>query len=524
MAVVSDAVRERRLHEERVLVGRLGEGDTRAFEQLYASYEGRLYGFCHRITGNPHDAADLVQETFVRAIGRFGELDISTLNVGAYLFATARNLAYKTFERQQRVELDGDLEERLGASSDAETQPEASLLIGEQRNEVHEASLRLAPRQRTALALRDLEGCSYGEIATVLAINENAVAQLISRARIRLREELRMTQVDERSLPPACRERLPALSAFVDGHLREAPRLELEHHLGECAHCRAALAAFEETSTRYRAILPALPLAGLAARTRGAVSQHAPRTLNLSPPPSGLSALKGVLVAAAVKQPIAALVVASTMLAGGIGAATLILHHASAAAATAPATGPSSSAPVPAADRPSAVPPLVPAPAAPAASPATSASPVSPVAPQTGASVAPPAPAVPDPPSATTATVGTTSVTPAASASTTTTTTTTTPAGSGQIGELRISSIAFPTRSGDPLTVTLASAGGATSASRLEVATSDPDLAPTSRAVPALAAGASVRLTFTCSNYRGTVTATLASGSEATSEARGICL
>ena len=287
MAVVTDAARERRLHDERVLVERLTDGDNRAFEQLYTSYEGRLYGFCHRVTGNHHDAADIVQETFVRAIARFSEIEIATLNVGAYLFATARNLAYKTLERQQRVELDGDLDERLGPTADADTQPEAHLLIDEQRGEVHEASLKLAPRQRAALALRDLEGYSYGEIAAVLELNQNAVAQLISRARIRLREELRMTQIDQRAFSDECRERLPVLSAYLDGHLRDAQRLELEAHLGGCADCRAALAAFEETAKRYRAILPAIPLAGLAERTRDAVRANGAHTVSLNAPSSG---------------------------------------------------------------------------------------------------------------------------------------------------------------------------------------------------------------------------------------------
>lgn len=513
MAVITDAARERRLHDERVLVERLTDGDNRAFEQLYTSYEGRLYGFCHRVTGNPHDAADIVQETFVRAIARFSEIEIATLNVGAYLFATARNLAYKTIERQQRVELDGDLDARLGSSADADTQPEAHLLIDEQRGEVQKASLRLAPRQRAALALRDLEGYSYGEIAAVLELNQNAVAQLISRARIRLREELRMTQIDQRAFAEECRERLPVISAYLDGHLRDAQRLELEGHLSGCADCRAALAAFEETAKRYRAILPAIPLAGLAERTRDAVRANGARTVSLNGPSTGFTALKAILVAASIKQPIAALAVAAALVTGGVGVAASVAQRGGESRAaftqigeTPPAHG-------------AATAPLVPAPGT--SRPATTTD---------GGSDPSTAATSTDGGSGTPGTGADSGGTPPTTGSGTDPTLTggdsgATPTGVApvSVGTLAVRSIHFPTRAGDPLTVTIESTGGRSQPTRVEIATNDPDLAPTSRAVPALEAGERLRLTFACDNYRGRVTASLAGGSAAEAAVEGTC-
>ena len=511
MAVITDAARERRLHDERVLVERLTDGDNRAFEQLYTSYEGRLYGFCHRVTGNPHDAADIVQETFVRAIARFSEIEIATLNVGAYLFATARNLAYKTIERQQRVELDGDLDARLGSSADADTQPEVHLLIDEQRGEVQKASLRLAPRQRAALALRDLEGYSYGEIAAVLELNQNAVAQLISRARIRLREELRMTQIDQRAFAEECRERLPVISAYLDGHLREAQRLELEGHLSGCADCRAALAAFEETAKRYRAILPAIPLAGLAERTRDAVRANGARTVSLNGPSTGFTALKAILVSASIKQPIAALAVAAALVTGGVGVAASVAQRGGESRAaftqigeTPPTHGGTAPLAPAATSRPATAPGSGSAP-----STSTTSTDVGSGAPGAGAESGGTPPTTgsgTDP----TLTGGDPGATP----------TGTVPV---SVGTLAVRSIHFPTRAGDPLTVTIESTGGRSQPTRVEVATSDPDLAPTSRAVPALDAGERLRLTFACDNYRGRITASLADGSVAEAAVDGTC-
>ena len=77
-----------------------------------------------------------------------------------------------------------------------EDDPERSTLLHRQQEEVRLANARLAPRQRLVLALRELEDRSYAEIGELVGLKENAVAQLISRARESLRTELRLAQVD----------------------------------------------------------------------------------------------------------------------------------------------------------------------------------------------------------------------------------------------------------------------------------------------------------------------------------------
>ena len=87
------------------------------------------------------------------------------------------------------------------------------------------ANARLQPRQRLVLALRELEEQSYAEIGELVGMKENAVAQLIFRARESLRTELRLAQVDPERLPEECRRFLPLLAAHLDGQLKE-PRRE----------------------------------------------------------------------------------------------------------------------------------------------------------------------------------------------------------------------------------------------------------------------------------------------------------
>ena len=101
------------------------------------------------------------------------------------------------------------MEDVAPAADVLEEDPERAALLGAQQVEVRDANMRLAPRQRMVLALRELEDRSYAEIGEILGMNENAVAQLISRARIRLREELRMGQIDRSALSPETQRLLP---------------------------------------------------------------------------------------------------------------------------------------------------------------------------------------------------------------------------------------------------------------------------------------------------------------------------
>ena len=95
-------------------------------------------------------------------------------------------------------------------------------------------------------------------------MKENAVAQLIFRARESLRTELRLVQVDPERLPEECRRFLPLLAAHLDGQLKGARRDETLEHLEGCERCQAALVDMREASRRYRVIL--LPIGADEAR------------------------------------------------------------------------------------------------------------------------------------------------------------------------------------------------------------------------------------------------------------------
>ena len=259
------------------LLRRLRARDRTAWEVLYLEYQPRLRAFAYRLAGNMHDADDLVQETFLRAVPRLDRLDPDTTDVAAYLFATLKNLFLKQVEKRKRQEPMAEVPEPA-IPAHIEDDPERSLLLSRQQDEVRIANAHLQPRQRLVLALRELEDRSYAEIGELVGMKENAVAQLIFRARESLRTELRLAQVDPDSLPEECRRFLPLLAAHLDGQLKGSKRDETLAHLEGCERCQAALADMQEASRRYRTLLP-LPFArGGGARPRSTSGSKRPAT------------------------------------------------------------------------------------------------------------------------------------------------------------------------------------------------------------------------------------------------------
>jgi RNA polymerase sigma factor (sigma-70 family) len=331
------------------LVRRLQARDQSAWEELYAEYQPRLRAFGYRLAGNAHDADDLVQETFVRALPALDRLDPGRVDLAAYLFATEKNLFLKQVERAKRAEPTAEVPEP-DVPAAIEDDPERSALLHRQQEEVRIANARLDPRQRLVLALCELEDRSYAEIGELVELNENAVAQLVFRARERLRTELRLVQVDPESLPEECRAFLPLLSQHLDGKLR-GPKLETTlAHLEGCERCQTALADMREAKRRYRALL--LPPLGMSTEeARAATEQQLEqvgywrghsRTARLARP-RGAAAV--VLVAGAT-----ALLVAS-----GVGTAKLLgrtTHTAAPVPTTASASSPPTATAVPTPTRP----------------------------------------------------------------------------------------------------------------------------------------------------------------------------
>jgi len=158
------------------------------FEQVVLPHMDAAYNLARWLTRNDHDAQDVVQEAYLRAL-RFFE-GFRGGDSRTWLLAIVRNTCF-TWLRQNRPPGPEDSfdEEVHSAESEAVT-PEALLLGSADRELVQQALEELPAQFREVLILRELEGLSYKEIADVAGIPIGTVMSGLARARKRLRQAL----------------------------------------------------------------------------------------------------------------------------------------------------------------------------------------------------------------------------------------------------------------------------------------------------------------------------------------------
>jgi RNA polymerase sigma factor (sigma-70 family) len=259
-----------------------GGRDGGAFATLYDRHARRAYNLCYRITGSPDDAADATQETFLRVLERLPSLAGRELNFGSYLLSAARNASYDALERRRRAAPAGEIPDSAVpvAAGTAPDAPDRNALLEAHQDEIRAANALLPARQREALALRELEELSYDEVAEVMGMNRNSVAQLISRARLNLRDGLRRgALVSIPAASPDCASALPLLALAQDAALDDGGRADwLAGHLARCATCRVRVEAMEEAGAAYRLWLPLVPGFWLRAKIAKAAERTSART------------------------------------------------------------------------------------------------------------------------------------------------------------------------------------------------------------------------------------------------------
>lgn len=179
------------MDDKHILV-RAKHGELDAFEELVRRYEKRVYAVALRSSGSPEDAADIVQEVFLRAwrsIESFrGDSGFST-----WLFRITMNMCVD-FARhkhsQPQTQSIVDEEENERQVPDTALTPEEHLENRELGRELAAALEEISEEHRRIVLLRDVSGMSYTEIADVLEISEGTVKSRLSRARIALRKVL----------------------------------------------------------------------------------------------------------------------------------------------------------------------------------------------------------------------------------------------------------------------------------------------------------------------------------------------
>jgi len=167
----------------------LKEADERErFEQALLPHLDAAYNLARWLTRNDHDAEDLVQAAYLRALRFFGRN--TTTNNRAWLLTIVRNTCYTWLEQNRAHGSATTFDEEIhGVGSDA-MDPERQLLRKDRKQSVRRAVEELPLELREVVVLRELEGLSYKEIAAVAEIPQGTVMSRLARGRERLRQRL----------------------------------------------------------------------------------------------------------------------------------------------------------------------------------------------------------------------------------------------------------------------------------------------------------------------------------------------
>jgi len=175
-------------------------GERDAYRVLVERHSRNVYRLAYRMTGNSHDAEEVVQEAFLRGYQKLRQF-AGQANFGTWVYRIASNYAIdrirqRTSEDAKRqqpshpFQEDGLTVDPVMTVPDAAPSPERLAESAQLATRMKQALDTLTPAERTAIVMRHWEGCAIEEIAAVLKSNTNATKNTVFRAVSKLRKAL----------------------------------------------------------------------------------------------------------------------------------------------------------------------------------------------------------------------------------------------------------------------------------------------------------------------------------------------
>lgn len=171
-------------HEWLLLIRKAKTGDAAAFAALMKHYSGDVFRYAYGMLGSRSDAEDTVQETFIKAYYALKQLEKEE-SIRSWLIRIAHRLCYDRIRKKMK--------ERKGMEQiinkwRTEPHPPDELETKQMRLSIEEALQQLPEDQREIMLLREIQGCSYAEMADMLNIPVGTVKSRLNTARMQLRK------------------------------------------------------------------------------------------------------------------------------------------------------------------------------------------------------------------------------------------------------------------------------------------------------------------------------------------------
>jgi len=166
----------------------LGPSQFARFEQVVLPHLDSAYNLARWLIGNEHDAEDVVQDAYLRAVKFFDSFRGG--DARPWLITIVRRVCYDWLARNRSHQPLAVFDEELHSDPGASLDPALVALRQEDREMLQQALAELSVEFREVLVLRELEGMSYKEIAVITGLPPGTIMSRLARARERLRDYL----------------------------------------------------------------------------------------------------------------------------------------------------------------------------------------------------------------------------------------------------------------------------------------------------------------------------------------------
>lgn len=175
------------MQEEHQWIREVLAGDKQAYAQIINKYKNSLYGTILRMTRNPHDAQDLVQEAFIKVYQQLGKYN-QTGSFSSWLYRVAINHCMDEFRKKRYQIKQGEIDEGKVANHN---HPEIIFLKKEKNRQLERLIATLPEDERMIILLRYSNELSYNEISELMDTPLSTVRNKLHRAKKKMRNTVK---------------------------------------------------------------------------------------------------------------------------------------------------------------------------------------------------------------------------------------------------------------------------------------------------------------------------------------------